>query len=176
MYTIYLWNIYASIAQVYCTSLVSYVSPRVVLYLAFQCVSFSTLFHFLSNLLTFIKKILTSIFSFRLNKRSLCFSFIFGSFFGCCLIPFCLDDCKDVLHRCPHCERFLGRFERMGRHRARKLSLDHVLESFPNEPHWLEKKLFAYHHQTGKMTIYNIMSFVHVFLIRRKDGFDIFLL
>ncbi|VDN99449.1 unnamed protein product [Rodentolepis nana] len=31
---------------------------------------------------------------------------------GCCLIPYCVDDCMDVLHKCPHCQRELGRFKR----------------------------------------------------------------
>lgn len=32
---------------------------------------------------------------------------------GCCLIPFCLDGCKDVIHSCPNCHARLGTFRRM---------------------------------------------------------------
>ncbi|XP_052819181.1 LITAF domain-containing protein-like [Mya arenaria] len=32
---------------------------------------------------------------------------------GCCLIPFCMEPMKDVVHRCPNCNQQVGRFNRM---------------------------------------------------------------
>lgn len=40
----------------------------------------------------------------------LCF---IGLWLGCCLIPFCVDGCKDVVHSCPSCRITIGRFNRM---------------------------------------------------------------
>ncbi|XP_069123928.1 LITAF domain-containing protein-like [Argopecten irradians] len=37
----------------------------------------------------------------------------FGLWLGCCLIPFCLNGCKDVLHHCPNCRQQVGKYSRM---------------------------------------------------------------
>ncbi|KAL7641527.1 UNVERIFIED_CONTAM: hypothetical protein RMT77_007398 [Armadillidium vulgare] len=34
--------------------------------------------------------------------------FLVGCVCGCCLIPFCMDSCKNVEHRCAHCKKFVG--------------------------------------------------------------------
>ncbi|CAF1118592.1 unnamed protein product [Rotaria sordida] len=33
---------------------------------------------------------------------------LFGCWFGCCLIPFCVDAGKDTAHYCPSCSQLLG--------------------------------------------------------------------
>ncbi|KAI0225802.1 hypothetical protein LSAT2_023434 [Lamellibrachia satsuma] len=38
--------------------------------------------------------------------------FLTGSM-GCCIFPFCIDECKDVVHFCPSCEQQIARWNRM---------------------------------------------------------------
>ncbi|ODM99623.1 Lipopolysaccharide-induced tumor necrosis factor-alpha factor [Orchesella cincta] len=37
---------------------------------------------------------------------------LLGCFWGCCLIPCCVESCMDVHHNCPNCKAFLGRYRR----------------------------------------------------------------
>uniref|UniRef100_A0A1I7Y716 LITAF domain-containing protein n=1 Tax=Steinernema glaseri TaxID=37863 RepID=A0A1I7Y716_9BILA len=38
---------------------------------------------------------------------------LIGCFMGCCLIPFCIEDCQDIHHFCPNCNAFIGVYKRM---------------------------------------------------------------
>ncbi|KAK2174103.1 hypothetical protein NP493_829g01060, partial [Ridgeia piscesae] len=35
-----------------------------------------------------------------------------GGGLGCCLVPFCLDGCKDVIHVCPNCRNQISAWRR----------------------------------------------------------------
>jgi lipopolysaccharide-induced tumor necrosis factor-alpha factor len=39
---------------------------------------------------------------------------VIGCWFFCCLIPFCIDSCKDVVHTCPNCRRQISYYKRRG--------------------------------------------------------------
>ncbi|GAB6031165.1 hypothetical protein CHUAL_007969 [Chamberlinius hualienensis] len=36
-----------------------------------------------------------------------------GCWFGCCLIPFCFDCCRNKEHYCNHCKAYLGVYKRI---------------------------------------------------------------
>lgn len=38
---------------------------------------------------------------------------LFGLVLGCCLIPFCIDSVKDVIHKCPNCGAVIARYNRL---------------------------------------------------------------
>lgn len=37
---------------------------------------------------------------------------LIGCNLGCCLIPFCMDDCMNTDHNCPNCKAYLGQHAR----------------------------------------------------------------
>ncbi|KAI1281980.1 Lipopolysaccharide-induced tumor necrosis factor-alpha factor -like protein [Halotydeus destructor] len=39
--------------------------------------------------------------------------FLLGGVCGCCCIPFCVDSCQDIEHRCPNCKLYLGSHRRL---------------------------------------------------------------
>ncbi|KAA3676634.1 lipopolysaccharide-induced tumor necrosis factor-alpha factor [Paragonimus westermani] len=45
-----------------------------------------------------------------LSSVGLC---VIGCPFGCCLIPFCLNDLKDVVHRCPSCSHVVATYKKI---------------------------------------------------------------
>ncbi|XP_064631004.1 cell death-inducing p53-target protein 1 homolog isoform X2 [Lineus longissimus] len=42
-----------------------------------------------------------------------CILFWIGCDLGCCLIPFCVDGAKDVIHSCPNCHQTISRWSRL---------------------------------------------------------------
>lgn len=69
----------------------------------------------LANCTTCNKQVMTSV-AYVPGSMAwlLCFIIvIFGGWLFClCLIPFCMDACKDVVHSCPSCNRNLGIYKR----------------------------------------------------------------
>ncbi|OAD55497.1 LITAF-like protein, partial [Eufriesea mexicana] len=37
---------------------------------------------------------------------------LMGCWFGCCLIPCCIDECMDVHHSCSNCKAYLGHYRK----------------------------------------------------------------
>jgi lipopolysaccharide-induced tumor necrosis factor-alpha factor len=37
-------------------------------------------------------------------------SILFGCWFGCCLIPFCIPDIQNAEHYCPNCKTLIGKY------------------------------------------------------------------
>lgn len=42
-----------------------------------------------------------------------CLGLAFIGCWPCCCIPFCIDGCMDVDHKCPRCGKYLARFQRV---------------------------------------------------------------
>ncbi|XP_022313117.2 lipopolysaccharide-induced tumor necrosis factor-alpha factor homolog isoform X2 [Crassostrea virginica] len=43
----------------------------------------------------------------------ICLVLCFVGCWPCCLIPFCVDGCKDVIHSCANCHQTIGRYNRL---------------------------------------------------------------
>ncbi|GAU95147.1 hypothetical protein RvY_06822 [Ramazzottius varieornatus] len=38
---------------------------------------------------------------------------LLGCWLGCCLVPFCINETQDVIHKCPNCNSVVGRYRRL---------------------------------------------------------------
>lgn len=38
---------------------------------------------------------------------------LMGCWLGCCLIPFCINDCQDACHSCPNCKKIIANKRRL---------------------------------------------------------------
>ena len=41
-----------------------------------------------------------------------------GGYFGCCVIPFFIDECLDTIHKCPNCNQICARVPICGKARV----------------------------------------------------------